>query len=683
MSKQVAALAVNLRDTKDSELSAQEPMSMLDRDKIDWLLDVLQSYQRLFDGDRAYCDHFGRYNSIIYILDFDVLRRYLEAEDSEPPEDFAVAHLFRSSAQPYALPTGACIEFLNWLTRDVMNSRGIGFLGNLSREQFVVRCAQILRIQNVESMEMDEALDEICNQIAKKQRVVKRLIEFLDNPRFKGTVSAADDGDKQIIQSILSEIPRKNLQRDRERVVDERDALNLSIAIKSVRVAIETRKREPDADVTVYVLVSQTRAIFDFARNLQEMGPDKPDFVREIEEWLGSVPSRGKKILPLIRPRNAFHVERLGLYENPQKARHRIINLRDKFNSATKHLMASQNLITYAAQQQGERGLYDYVISQIEDHGEVVGEDLRSIATRLFIQEPRLRMLEQERAQSISVEYSRNQGEPALQDRESRLRQESVKFMHMLSQLLLSLEKVDAVSYDWNIDPGHPCRPFDEIRILQRISGAAAKGQEIITGEVYYGSGTEKNQSLYYVMRWPIVCLEDSFIESLRRIVVPMYPMEFKRDVDDPDESWTPMTVESEYWNEGVVVYTSQGVFGGSLAPFLANDQGWYHLRYRQLYQKFKSTRVSAGKGGEGLDSEAPFTLLQYRVNTGFGDFLFDIEPAEGDLVRYLTAVSRYNISECILAMFDYTATQAVVSPKLGRLLTSELSVFPALPPQL
>lgn len=85
---------------------------------------------------------------------------------------------------------------------------------------------------------------------------------------------------------------------------------------------------------------------------------------------------------------------------------------------------------------------------------------------------------------------------------------------------------------------------------------------------------------------------------------------------------------------------------------------------------------VSSSSESAGRKEIASQLIQQYRVNTLYGDFVFDIVPVEGENLRYLTVLSHYNLGEQIAMLYKSTGMMFILHSKLAHIVSTALNDF-------
>src|SRR5688572_15526432 len=89
-----------IRNPKTSEPQPTDWDELLnDPDQLEWLLFVARHYTGLFDTLWSDCFHLTKFDQIVYLIDFDVLRHYLEVGSIAEFDTFVLNFLFNDSSQ--------------------------------------------------------------------------------------------------------------------------------------------------------------------------------------------------------------------------------------------------------------------------------------------------------------------------------------------------------------------------------------------------------------------------------------------------------------------------------------------------------------------------------------------------------------------------------------------------------
>lgn len=645
-----------------------------DPDQLEWLLYVANHYQDLFNQVLFDCQQLTSHNRITYLIDFDVLRDYLEAS-AKKYESVFINSIFYESSQPYGIPAGAFEELLEYLADINLKARRLLTPGVLSRSDSIRHIAHTLGVRESAELQEGEAVEEISQRLDQKALSLTRLLNVLTDPRFIGVISTYDKHDVKHLAEMLSSMPRKKQIRTK---VDERDAMNIAIALKSIRDAKRHRKNNPDAQTAAYVLVSKTFLVTDLPSLLHKYADESDEDVRVSVEHMrhlcGMVGLDDKSLdlnmqlisrnyFPVMHPRRVINAELLGVYENAGVALTSATELRDSFRKVTDHFTAKAAVL----KSDGARNLYFKMNSQ-QDQGEIEAT-FKDIAQKMLSSRTGgIYYLEQWRATSASVDYAHRlqQGESIMPPKD-KIGQKSTGLLELLGQVLQFLGDSSGLEYQTKVRPADGSRPFSEIKIFEHF---VADAQEpLIFGETYLRSEQNLSDSSHYALRWPVACTLDDFTSCLGSFLLPISRRQERAGAQESDRLvFQKITEDSPIWEEGVLIYVNDEPLGLPIESLL-HKRGWGLLSLERV-----STCLREYLGSED------FLIQQYRINTSFGDFVFDVETAEGESKRYLTIISHYNLASQVSVLYNSTGMMLTMPDKLFVTLGGALKEFETIP---
>lgn len=668
----IAPVAKDALRVRESPVKTWEDVAD-DPDRLEWLLYVANHYQELFNQVLFDCQQLTSHNRITYLIDFDVLRDYLEAS-AKKYESVFINSIFYESSQQYGIPAGAFEELLEYLADINLKARSLLTPGILSRSDSIRHIAHTLGVRESAGLEEGEAVEEISQRLDQKALSLTRLLNVLTDPRFIGVISDYDENDVRHLAEMLTSLPRRKHLRSK---VDERDAMNIAIALKSIRDAKRHRNLNPDAQTSAYVLISKTLLVTDLPPLLQKFAEESDEDVRVSVEHMrnlcGMVGLDDKSLdlnmqvishyFPVMHPRRVINAELLGVYENAGVALTSATELRNSFRKVTDHFTAKAAVLKSA----GARNLYFKMNSQ-QDQGEIEAT-FKDIAQKMLTSKTGgIYYLEQWRATSASVDYAHRlqQGESIMPPRDN-LGQKSTGLLELLGQVLQSLGDRSGFEYQTKVRPADDARPFGEIKIFEHF---VADAQEpLLFGETYLRSEQNPSEFSHYALRWPVVCTLDDFTSCLDGFLLPTSRREGRAGIKGSDRlAFQKITEDSPMWEEGILIYVNNEPLGLSIESLL-------HERGRGLL----SLERTASCLHDYLGRE-DFLIQQYRINTSFGDFVFDIEPAEGESKRYLTIISHLNLAPQVSVLYRATGIMLTMPDKLFSTLGDALQDFETIP---
>lgn len=212
--------------------------------------------------------------------------------------------------------------------------------------------------------------------------------------------------------------------------------------------------------------------------------------------------------------------------------------------------------------------------------------------------------------------------------------------------------------------------PFERIGVASQEEGASP----LIRGEKYKKAtvgetGTEYIEGVfeYYGLHYPTNGDEAQFFRAFEAAVAPVL-RKMKGAQQSTDEMEVPMGDESPFWREGIVIATDRddiGNIGLPIQQYLERGN-WENLQGEALQQLLK-TRIRV---------EDAIPVVQYRLNTALGDFMFDVSPEEGEERRVIHVLSHRNIAPQVACLYRLTNTGKEVRADVEALLNEQLKDF-------
>jgi hypothetical protein len=650
-------------------------------DRLEWLLYVSKHYRDLLDRVLFDCVQLSNHNTITYLIDFDVLRSYLEA-NTKGYDSIFINSIFYESKQKYGIPIGAFQELLDYLSTITQTTHSITGQTDLPREESVRQIGAALGIKDSSQLDEAEAVEEISKRLEQKALSLTRLLNMLTDPRYIGVVSTYNERDKINLYEMLRSPTEEHHHRRKTRgtKINERDAMNLAIALLSMREAGEQKQKNALAKTSAYVLISKTFAVTDLPSNLLKQseeseedtaGSDSQDHLWKLCGMVG-LDTKGFNLnmhlipnyFPVMHPRRVINAELLGVYESPGNALTSATYLRNIFRKLTDHFSLQATLMKTVEGQ----NLYDQMTSILTQEQMGIEATFKEMArTMLSPKLGGLYELEQLRATSASVDYAHRlqQGDYAMSP-EDEIKQKSTGLLELLGQVLSAFGDVPGFDYQLEVTPPDETRPYSEIKIGEQT---LADGQKpFVFGEKYYQQEADPREQVYYALRWPVACPVNNFINGMTKFLVSRHGAVRMKDCAEGELPFSYVNDDSPVWDEGVVVYVNDRAFGLPFSPVLWNQE--CHLL------DIPSVATSMRRVFESSD----FLIQQYRINTSFGDFVFDIEPTEGEKTKYLTIISNYNLASQIAVLYKNTGMLCALPDKLSDTLSKALTEFETIP---
>lgn len=671
-----AIAAVPTKDLKTEEPSLAELSSLLGNpDQTESLMLATKYYRDFFEEFWDACYQLSTYQDITYLIDFDVLRAYLQVDSVQDFDAFFLNSLFTESTKKYAFPAGTLSELFDYIKKLTRTTKGIASLDSSAPHSFVRQLAAFLGVETASDGDLDELGEEIKLRLASTSMQLSKLYEILTNPRFVGVVSDHDHGDLRILKQILDRMPRPKGERSDR---DHRDALNLAVAIKSGR-------RQPRGLKKGYILLTNTKIVQKLPRMILEHidnSQERAEVLRSLAIILGfneerqafSTP-RGPDLsfqFPALHPSMVVNAEMQGVFaddsdlflEKVQKLQNESHNVTNFFRTR------ATNLIRH-----GHRDSVGRVRPElVPELDEAVLQSLVYIATEMMsVRGKGLMPIEQRRVTAVSVAYSRQQQTGAPLSNYDELTQKSTELLKLFGQLIATIEGAAGFRYVVESDQSEGTRPFETFRILQE---PAPDGQApLAVGEKYWAGGPHGPRQSFYAVRWPVAARSEKFLQVMKRLIVPM--LKNARPVQG-ELPLARVGEDSPLRREGVIVFANDRAFGLPLEAF-PQPNSWDRLRANRLALELKMHLEQESRARGRLEA-SPTRIQQYRVNTMFGAFIFDIEPAEDESCRYFTVISHYNLARQLALLYAETGLLYVFSAKLASSVAPTFAEFQELP---
>src|SRR2546423_3141278 len=140
-----------------------------DPNRLDWVLHVSRYYRDIFDKTYSDCLLISGYDDICYLIDFDVLRPYLEKGSLKKFDTYVLDALFYNSTRNYALPLGAFLELLDYLADITRQSHNFSAdVADNDPQNLLKKISEVLCVESAIDLDMDEAVGAISNHFDPK-----------------------------------------------------------------------------------------------------------------------------------------------------------------------------------------------------------------------------------------------------------------------------------------------------------------------------------------------------------------------------------------------------------------------------------------------------------------------------------------------------------------------------------
>lgn len=631
------------------------------KEQLRWFVFLMRGYTERFETAQALCMRLLGHTRVCYLVDFDVMRNYLEMKSLDNVDTFSVDFLFLDSKTSFAIPIGAFEELLKYLAafskREVQLRKATSDCG---REDAARAIGEALNIKGVRELKSDELREEIIDNLGRSILILSRLLGLLTNPRFEGVKSEYDESCYDAWLNAVQLSGRRMDPKPRSDV-DRRDAMNLAVASRNLfpRNALMATKWKNEG--VCYLLVSQTRAVLQLVQDAE--GTEE---IEGITCYFDVDMIVLRNVYPAVHPRDAMVVELLGGADNPTVALTRIQSRALDFRQLADHL---QNQYVLAVTAPPEKLYVDAFGSFILQERRQIQEEIAKISKDLLAVENELCLVEETRAIAESEEQAKHRQEGAVAQAEDELRAKSLHFSRLLGEISEAIEATPGIDYFLEVNKPQAEVPFARFAI-RPVSGGARAIEPFLWGEFYpwQESSGEPRAYEYFAVRWPIVCLEEDLISSLGNAwEVVITPGDMSRAV-----SLIPIDDRHRYWRRGVIVRTSAGDYGMSIEE-AACGGSWEWLKLRKLGPLVKK---AAGMVGNPDGCMSVPSVVELRVNTMYADVIYDVRVPLDMRRRYLTVLSHYNISKQIAELYKNTGLLFCNAPNLCEVLDKCLRDF-------
>lgn len=662
-------------ELKTAETGLSELATMLtDPEKTEPLMLVTKYYRDFFEDFWYACFQLSKYENVTYLIDFDVLREYLEVDSIQNFGSLILESLFTESSMKYAIPAGALNELLDYVKKLTRTTRGLSSLSlDVHEPSYLVRqIAELMGVEDARDAEVEDLADRTNELLAHTSVRLRKLHEILTNQRFLGVVGLNDTQDRDRLKYILDRMPRPPAARSKK---DDRDAINLAITIGSTRAQRSKRKK------SAYILLTNTRIVQKLPGMILEhvQDPkDRADLLSQLGAILG-VEEKDHKIsrpegpdfslvFPAMHPLLAINAEMQGVFENSGLILGKVERLQNEYQKVNNFLRHQATGLKGGPTTSA--GMIREFRTELSDE---VTQSLKEISTEMLSVRARgHNRIEQRRATALSVAYSRQEQSGRPISPHDKITQESTNVLKLFGKVLAAIEGTAGFRYVVEEEPPDDSRPFGLFKVLQEPG--PDRNEPLATGEKYLLELSD-SQPGFFAIRWPVACRPERFLNAMRRLIVPMVNGQ-QAPVRASRKGFTLKRIgDPELKNQGVIVFANDRAFGCRLNAILSANQ-WHHLNLSYITPLLKEF-LDEDSREQGRKAHSIPRVQQYRVNTMFGDFIFDIEPAEDGLRRYFTIISHYNLGRQAAMLYMATGLLYVFPEKLAATLTPLLEDFP------
>jgi len=632
-------------------------------EQLRWFVFLMRGYTERFETAQALCMRILGHKRVCYLVDFDVIRNYLEMKSLANVDTFTVDFLFLDSKTSFAIPIGAFEELLRYLSGLSKKSFRLNIaLTDCNREEAIRLIGDALDIKDSKELKVEELSEEIAYSLGKSILVLTRLLGLLTNPRFEGVKSQYDETCYEAWLNAVEKSRRTADPKPRSDV-DRRDAMNLAVASRNLFPRKALKSGAWKDEHVCYLLVSQTRAV------LQLIPDTEGEEIENVTNYfdVDIIVLRG--IYPAVHPQDAMVVELLGGADNPTVALTRIQSRALDFRQLADHLQ-NQYVFAMTAPPEELKELYVEAFgSFILQERKQIQEEIKKISEGLLTVENELRLVEETRATIESEDQAQLRQVGVDPHSEDELRVKSLHFSRLLGEIIEALEVTPGAEYGLQVSNPQADVPFARFEIGP-VPHASGGIETFLWGELYPWRETNLRAETYeyFALRWSIVCLEEDMIHSF------VNAWEIVDEATDVAQPVPLVRIDNghEYWKQGLIVQTSAGDYG-MLLEIAACGGSWEWLSLRKLGPLVKEA-AGQNKAPDGRNTVPNIMCL--RVNTACADVIYDVRVAPDMRRRHLTVLSHYNISGQIADLYKKTGLLFCNQPKLAEVLDKCLKGF-------
>jgi hypothetical protein len=639
------------------------------------LMMVTKYYRDFYDDFWSACYQLSTYEDITYLIDFDVLREYLEVDSVQHFGSLILDSLFTESNKSYAIPAGALNELFDYVRKLARTTRGISTLDVRDPTNFVRQMAAFMGVEDASDAELEDLGERTKEVLANTSVRLRRLYEILTNPRFLGVASSCEREDVTGLESILHRMPRPpEIERDKR---DHRDAENLAIAIKSVRGQEAGKK-------SGYILLTNTRIVQKLPKMILEHVENpyqRSQLLSNLGDILG-IDERDKRVstpegsdfsldFPAMHASSVINAEMQGVFENSTLIMDKVIKLQNEFQKVNNYLRTQAT----TSRRSGPTASAEMLTELRRELSDDLTRSLNEIATEMLSVRAKGQLrIEQRRATAVSVAFARQQQTGSPITIHDRITEESTNLLKIFGQVLAAIEGAAGFKYVVEEEPADDLRPFASFRVLQE---PAPNGHEpLATGEKYLIDASDFKPA-FFTVRWAVACRPEQFLNAMRKLVIPMVQDQHVNLRAGKRAFILKRVEDPKLRNQGVIIFANDRPFGCRLEAVLGSHESnrWSSLNLRNITPIVKNLLDEEARA-LGVENSLTPRIQQYRVNTRFGDFIFDIEPCEDESRRYFTIVSHCDLSRQIALLYSWTGLLYVFPDKLAKDLADLFADF-------
>jgi hypothetical protein len=632
------------------------------------------------------------YDEIVYLLDTNIVRDFVEPHTVRKSDIYALNYLFFQSSRAYAVPPGAWMEITEWLQRltglEAIADEPVADVDSL---ELALRLANHLGANLPVDATAQDIEEEISIRLRSKKVVLERLLHFLSNSgRFKGVIAPKKLTDRSQLAELIAEARLADARsriRSGERpaasekhqaetaavpgpsIRDTRDAINLALTLEATRSRFNRRPQaDPDQKTTGYILLTRATAmqtLAEFAKQQYGDAEDTSDTIRELIEF------QKHRNFPCMSVRQAIgaelaapeHASSLEAVQEIQQARKDWEGLRDHLEHEI------------ACSQPGRRAP-EKKLSRLAVDRKFWADTFLRIGRSVSRPNSLDKRLEDFRLVASSIELAQREQAGALPRPDDDLRKEAAKLISLLEQIRQALAEVPGVRY---VADRVEQRPG-----LQRFQVSGQWGSEensasVLEFELYYPSGDRNyKRPTHFLFCWPTATEFHAWMRAMMQILPIASPS--SSEAKDARRVFVGTSeVPADLQMQGVVIHKSDVVIATELRALTEDRklENWTLDSIARCICSIENEKQPNG-GFKGLTCDAQ--IEQIRINTMRGDFLLDVIPEDNAVHLEAAVISHVNLLNQIVFVASRTAKHFIERTRLQECLTPFFEAFDALP---
>jgi hypothetical protein len=601
---------------------------------------LAEHYLSLLRHTAADVRQIAEFSIVTYLIDADVVRNLVESRPGHSKQTRDAVEFFETEHIQYAMPIGAFQEIVEWLQSFMPSA--ISWASLVSEPQHHLTAPMTLREMalafgiSLDGRGDDALADRLIAAVGTNRIVLERVLAVFTNKGFAGVVTDYDLEDVMQLHSIIGQMPRVyDDNRDTRLRRDYRDAVNLAIVCKAIRA----KNHDAHTRNAGYVLVTQTRVLLDLVRQAQEDGDE--DTILALSSLLGMRAPVLENLYPVMSPGRVYIVEdaraRQGLNE-----------------STITSLDGEERVYEELLRVLSRRGDTRYGYASLRQDAAAVRTCLEHLAGT-YQTEEFYRKLERRRAIEASLQYIESKQSTSTVLRpasEPEFEIQLNSFFRILQQVQLTVDQITPVSYSLTtIDE----EDFGPNHVQDYVIRSTSPGEDVLRGEVFSATPAQEYQA--YTTRWLTSCTEKRFFSALSTTLLSKSSI-----TKFSDAAFRRISDPQEVWPEGILLFTTDGVFGRQCDVGRA-------IKGATLEQLLAAVRATDPVTRPDIRIDA------LRICTEFGDFQLDLGIQS--IQREVFVVTHVDIAPQIVHLCQMTSLLTIFPVRLNEVLKQITSHFP------